>query len=266
MKTTPVLALSGTFLILAGTTSGVFAQADAASGPRCFNGYAYTLQGGEYRYTEHHEQQRSNGKITSWDVDYVGADGESIAHKHLEFGASDTVPTYTLEIPAEGYREGIRRDGDNWVMFQRDSADAPEKTKSFSINPPMAADSGFDMLVRENFDPLVAGETVPFNFAAAGRQAVVKLRAEQTGTTQFEGKEALVFDAELDMFLVNFFVDSLQLTYDPESRRLLEYRGIGNMHDDAGKVYPVRVTYASEMPGEAKQAGAPAAGCGSVAG
>ena len=264
MKTTSVLALSGAFFILAGTASAAFAQADDASGARCFNGYAYTLQGGEYRYTEHHEQQRSNGKITSWDVDYVGTDGESIAQKHLEFGANDTVPTYTLEIPADGYREGIRRDGDQWVMFRRDNADAQEKTKRFSIKEPMAADSGFDMLVRENFDALVAGETVPFNFAAAGRQAVVKLRANQTGTTQFEGKEALVFDAELDMFLVNFFVDSLQLTYDPDSKRLLEYRGIGNMHNAAGDVYPVRVTYASNMPSEAKQAGAPAAECGST--
>ena len=259
-------ALTWTGALLALGFTAPAALAAPADGARCFNGYAYTLQGDDYRYTEHHEQQRSNGRITTWDVDYIGSNGEPIAHKHMDFNASDTVPTYTLEIPANGYREGIRRDGEQWVMFRRDSADAPEKTKPFSIKAPMAADSGFDMLVRENFDRLAAGETVPFNFAAAGRQAVIKLRASQPGTTEFEGRQAVVFDAELDMFLVNFFVDSLKLTYDPDSKRLLEYRGIGNMHNDAGEVYPVRVTYASEMPEVARQAGAPPAECGSTDG
>jgi hypothetical protein len=262
--------IAPTALIALGLFSGA-ALAEApdaagADGQRCFNGYAYTLQGDEYRYTEHHEQQLRDGKIQSWDVTYVGRDGHTIATKQLEFGASDTVPTYTLEIAADGYREGIRREGERWLMFRRKNAEAEEQTKAFDIETPMAADSGFDMLVRNNFDRLTAGETVPFNFAAAGRQAVVKLRARQTGTTTFEGQDAVVFDAELDMFLVNFFVDSLQLTYDPDSHRLLEYRGIGNMHDASGKVYPVRVSYASEMPAVAEQAGAPAAACGSAGG
>ncbi len=161
-------ALTWTGALLALGFTAPAALAAPADGARCFNGYAYTLQGDDYRYTEHHEQQRSNGRITTWDVDYIGTNGEPIAHKHMDFNASDTVPTYTLEIPANGYREGIRRDGEQWVMFRRDSADAPEKTQSFSIKAPMAADSGFDMLVRENFDRLAAGETVPFNFAAAG--------------------------------------------------------------------------------------------------
>lgn len=266
MKKPPVFALTVAFLALSLATSALAQPKDAKSdaGKRCFNGYAYTLQGDQYRYTEHHEQQRSNGHITRWDVAYIGANGKQIAAKHLQFGTSSTVPTYTLEIAADGYREGIRRDGDHWLMFRQNNADASEQTKAFTIEAPMAADSGFDMLVRENFDKLSAGNTVAFKFVAAGRQAVIKLRASKTGSTEFEGKKAVVFDAELDMFLVNFFVDSLKLTYDPDSKRLLEYRGIGNMHDDAGEVYPVRVAYASEMPEVAEKAGAPAPACGST--
>lgn len=262
-----VLALTGALLALGLSSSAVLAQPDNAptqSGTRCFNGYAYTLEGGDYRYTEHHEQQLSGGEVTSWDVDYIGVDGKQIATKHMEFGSNDTVPTYTMKIAADGYREGIRRDGDQWVMFRRNSANAKEETESFSIKEPMAADSGFNVLVRKNFGELMSGQTVPFNFAAAGRQSVIKLRASKTDTTRFEDSEAVVFTAELDMFLVNYFVDSLRLTYDPDSKRLLEYRGIGNMHNDAGDVYPVRVTYASEMPEAAKAAGAPAPSCGST--
>ncbi|MES1945789.1 hypothetical protein C84B14_00530 [Salinisphaera sp. C84B14] len=264
MRSTAVV-LAGTGIAL-GATAGMAQQSTSDGDMRCFNGYGYTLEGGDYRYTEHHEQRFVDGKINHWDVTYVGRNGQTIATKQLEFADSDTVPTYTLEIPASGYQEGIRHANGQWTMFRRESSDAQEQTKTFTIEPPMAADSGFDPLVRERFDALTAGKTIAFNFAAAGRQAVVKLRAKQTGTTTFEGSEAVVFDAELDMFLVNFFVDSLKLTYDPESKRLLEYRGIGNMHNDAGEVYPVRVTYASEMPSEARYAGAPSAQCGALDG
>ena len=242
----------------------VTSTAMAADDTHCFNGYGYTLDSNEYRYTEHHEQHFAGDTLRSWDVTYVGRTGDTIATKHLAFKASDTVPTYRLEIPADGYVEGIRHSGDRWTMFRRESADAKEQTEDFTIEPPMAADSGFDRLVRQQFDELTAGETVPFKFAAAGRQAVIDLRARQTGTTTFEGKPAVVFTAELDMFLVNFFVDSLKLTYDADSKRLLEYRGIGNMHDENGKVYPVRVSYTRDMPAEARQAGAPAATCGAA--
>ncbi|WP_293628305.1 hypothetical protein [Salinisphaera sp.] len=262
----PAFCLLTGAALAVGTATAIAQQSENASDMRCFNGYGYTLEGGDYRYTEHHEQRLADGKLRDWDVTYVGRNGETIATKQLEFADSDTVPTYTLEIPASGYREGIRHEGGEWTMFRRESRDAEEQTKTFTIDTPMAADSGFDPLVRQRFDDLTAGQTVAFNFAAAGRQAVIKLRAKQTGTTTFEGKQAVVFDAELDMFLVNFFVDSLKLTYDPDSKRLLEYRGIGNMHNDAGEVYPVRVTYASDMPAEARSAGAPSAQCGAVNG
>ncbi|ROO27649.1 hypothetical protein SAOR_07300 [Salinisphaera orenii MK-B5] len=241
------------------------AQSTDGGERRCFNGYAYTLDGGEYRYTEHHEQQRADGRITSWDVTYVGRDGETIATKTMDFSAHPTVPTYRMEIPADGYVEGIRRD-DGWTMFRRESREADEQTKAFTIEEPMAADSGFDPLLRNHFEALQNGDTVDFRFAAAGRQGVIELRAHKIGETTFEGRPAVQFEAELDMMFINFFVDSLKLTYDPETKRLLEYRGIGNMHDANGEVYPVRVTYARDMPDVAREHGAPAADCGAIDG
>ena len=67
--------------------------------------------------------------------------------------------------------------------------------------------------------------------------------------TSFEGKPAVRFEVSLASFL-GVFVDSLELTYDPDSKKLLEYRGIGNMPGDDNKVYPVRVSYYSERPGD----------------
>ena len=45
------------------------------------------------------------------------------------------------------------------------------------------------------------------------------------------------FKAELDMFLINWFIPSLRLTYDPKTKRLLQYRGVGNIHNEQGKIF-----------------------------
>lgn len=239
-------------------------QTEGADGKRCFNGYGYTLKGGEYRYTEHHEQTRHNGRVTTWDVSYVGDNGKIIATKHMDFSDHPTVPTYTLTMRDSGYKEGIIHSDGRWSMFRRESSQADQQTESFSIDGTMAADSGFNQLVQRKFDALMQGETIPFHFAAAGRQSVIDLRARRGDDTTFEGESAVVFVAELDMFLINFFVDSLKLTYNPDSKQLLEYRGIGNLHNARGDVYPVRVTYSSRMPPVAREHGAPKAACGAL--
>ena len=234
------------------------------NGPRCFNGYAYTLDGGQYRYTEHHELSRQNGRITDWDVTYVGRDGQVVATKHMDFSASQTVPVYEMTMPASGYLEGISHDDGTWTMYKRESADADRQNETFTIDPPMAADSGFNELVRNRFDALQSGRTIKFKFAAAGRQSVIDLKASKTGTARFEGQPAVVFTAKLDMFLVNHLVQSLKLTYDPDTKRLVQYEGVGNIHNDAGEVYPVRVNYYDKMPTVAADNGAPAPACGSI--
>ena len=66
------------------------------------------------------------------------------------------------------------------------------------------------------------------------------------------------------MFLVNHLVQSLKLTYDPDTKRLVQYEGVGNIHNDAGEVYPVRVNYYDKMPTVAADNGAPAPACGSI--
>lgn len=225
----------------------------------CFNGYGYTLDGGELRYIEHHEQVLVDGAPLRWDVTYYDTQGNVVATKHLDFSDHGTVPVYTFKIPADGYVEGITHE-DGWTMFRREGRQAERESEGFEITMPMAADSGFHPLVQRHFEELMAGETVEFEFAVSGRQSVLDLRAEKVGTTTFEGEPAVVLRAELDMFLINFFVDPLLLTYDPQSKRLLEYRGIGNLHNAQGEVYPVRVSYYSEMPTALRGSGVPT-GC-----
>lgn len=239
------------------------------SGEYCFNGYAYAENGKTLLYTEHHEQTLKDGRPQTWTVSYRSANaeimaaepGEVIARKKFDFSNNPTVPVYTLDLLREGYREGIRHDaskGDKgWRMIKRASKDASTETEDFKYDPPMAADSGFDPFVKENFKALMAGETVKFDFVAAGRLGVVGLRAYKVGETEFEGQPAVKFKAELGS-LFRFVVDvSIEMTYDPKSKKLLQYQGVSNMHNAARDTFPVVIKYLDEAPSSAQNSKTP---------
>lgn len=253
------IALCGLLLAGIGTAA---ATAGSKDGKHCFNGYAYTEDGSTLLYTEHHEQSIKDGRPLTWTVVYRAADaavmgaakGKVVARKQFDFTDNPTVPVYTLDLLASGYREGIRHDTSNhnkgWRMIRRKSKDAAVESQAFTYSPPMAADSGFDPFVKEHFQALMAGKTIKFNFAAAGRLDVIGLRAYKVGDTQFAGHPAVKFKAELDS-LLRFVVNSLVMTYDPDSKKLLQYAGVSNLHNSDGNTFPVIIKYQDTPPKDA---------------
>ena len=246
---------------------GFAASSTPAAEPtrHCFNGYAYNEDGSTLLYTEHHEQHLERGQPIQWEVSYraVNADvmgakpGEIIARKQFDFSNNPTVPVYTLELLGKGYKEGIRHDEKGWRMFKRASKNAETETESFNYKPPMAADSGFDPFVKNNFKALLAGDTVKFDFAAAGSLTTVGLRAFKVADTQFNGEPAVKFKAELSS-LFRFVIDvAIEMTYHPESKKLLQYQGVSNMHNAEGNTFPVIIKYLDKVPAAAKTSQTP---------
>lgn len=219
----------------------------------CFVGYAYHLETGEFVYTETHRQTLKDGDPVTWDVTYRDPQGDTIAVKNMNFTDHPFVPVYRLKILGEGYVEGISHDG-GWVMYRRANSGADRATEAFTIEAPIAGDSGFHPFVQAHFDALMRGETVAFSFVVSGRLSVISMEAKRVRKTTFEGEPAVVFRAGLATFFINWFVDPIILVYDPDTERLLEYRGISNLHGPDGETFPVRVSYYSEPPPQAQQA------------
>ena len=213
-----------------------------------FVGYGYDLKTDEFRYTEHHTQTLKDGKVVDWQVEYRAPDGALIASKWLKPSGNPAVPEYELSVKTNGYVEGIRRIDDTTIELKRQKpGEESAETKTISHDATACADSGFDAYLRQNWDRALSGKKLKFDFIAAGRLADYGFKAKRIDDTTFEGKPAVRFEVSLASFL-GVFVDSLELTYDPDSKKLLEYRGIGNMPGEDDKVYPVRVSYFSQRP------------------
>lgn len=240
------------FLLAAGPAVAASAPASAETTLK-FRGYAYDLSSNRFLYTELHEQQVAGDRWLGGTIDYVAADGRPLGHKSLDFRQDPYVPVYRLDLTADGgYMESITAVTALSIdMAKRARAGADVQHRVVSRTPRVAADSGFHVLIREHFGELLAGQPLNFIFAVAGNLDTYKFRARRLPDTTFEGKPAVRFRVEPDS-LLRWLVDPLELTYETGQRKLLEYRGVSNVHDPAtGKAYNARIIYPSQPPADA---------------
>ena len=216
-----------------------------------FYGYAYDLATGKYLYTEVYHEEIDKDRWLSGHTTYYDADGKRLGEKTLSFASDPYVPVYTLSLPGVGYSEGISSVGPGGVQMFKESREKGRQTGSVPKVAQMAADSGFHSFLYDHMPELAAGKTVKFQFAVAGQLDSYSFRARKSGDTQFEGQPAIQLKVDPDS-LLRYMVDPLILTYDPQSRRLLEYRGISNVINPAtGKPYNARIAYYSKPPDDA---------------
>lgn len=245
-----MLALRGLSLAaLLLAASGAVAQEQAVR----FQGYAYELASNRFLYTEVHEQRIVGERWLGGTIEYYGADGARLGRKIMDFTHDPYIPVYRLNLTARGgYMEGIEAVTPERIDLVRKPYGGTEaKARAIARRRSMTADSGFHAFVRDQFERLLAGETIPFVFAVASNLDAYKFRARAVGATTFEGRPAVRLRVEPDS-LLRWLVDPLELVYEPGQRKLVEYRGISNVHDPAtGNAYNVRVVYPSTRPADA---------------
>ena len=216
-----------------------------------FYGYAYDLDSGKYLYTEVHDPKFEGGKEVSSTIRYFAADGSLLGTKTLDYRADALVPKFRFDLNASGYAEAITANGETIEMLKISGKGKPEKRKSVKKEGLMAADSGFHHAVQDSLPKLLKGEVVSFRFAVAGQLDTFRFKISKTGDTSFEGRPAVNLLVQADS-LLRYVAPDLKLVYDPASKRLLEYKGVSNVHDPAtGKAYNARIAYFAKPPPDA---------------
>lgn len=218
-----------------------------ADDTRRFYGYAFDLDTDRYVYTEVHEQVWEDGRWVRGTIDYHAPDGTLRGTKTLDFSADPYVPLYEYTLPDQDYAEGITAIDTNGIQLTKTS-DGKQQVETIDRRDPVTGDSGFHNFLLDHFDVLMDRQTVAFTFIAAGNLDSYKFRARRIQDTQFEGATAVQFKVEANS-LLRLVAPDLTVVYDPQSRRLLEYRGPSNVIDpQTGKVYDARIAYYSQPP------------------
>jgi hypothetical protein len=225
----------------------------AAPSTHTFRGYAYGLDDGKFLYTEVHKQIIDGERWVGGTIDYYAPDGSRIGHKTLDFGQDPYVPVYQLDLATGGgYMEGVAKlTAERIELKKKGYGSDVVRTATVARRGTVVADSGFHSFLRDKFPDLLAGKTVAFTFVVSGELDTFKFRARRIEDGAFEGKPATQLKVEPSTWL-RFLAGPLYVLYDPAQRRLLEYRGISNLHDPRTReAYNVRIVYPSVPPADA---------------
>ena len=220
-------------------------------------GFARDAATQRYLYTEVHDNQTTaDGALLQGQTLYYDPQGREVARRSLDFRANRTVPVYRLDVPGQGYSEGITSLTPALTVFKSDQGRVERK----SITPEgelIAADAGFNNLMLSQFRQIQAGETVRFTLVVAGRTDSFRFRARKVGEDTVNGEAAVRVKVEPDSVL-RMLVEPIELVYDAKGSRLLRYTGVSNLLDPATRqVYrKVVITYGGPVPPEAQIPGA----------
>jgi hypothetical protein len=205
-----------------------------------FAGRAHDLKTGRLLYVESHAVSGSGGPRESRVVSYRCANGATFARKTLDYGGARLAPAFALDDARSGVSEGLERSARGVRVFER-ARGSPLRSKLLP-DAGMVADAGFDEFVRARWSTLEAGDALLIPFVVPSRLDTVDFRVRKAGETTIEGRVASVFRLSVAGPL-GWILPDIDVTYRQDDRRLLRYRGVTNIRDDAGDMISAQIDF-----------------------
>lgn len=234
-----VLACS-LFSALAGfSTTTVLAQDDYVVA-----GSAYNLENNQLIYRELYTGIDENQSVR---VDYVTPEGNTFASKTLVYQGEPYQPSFNYEDTRDNEYVSAQFQGARLVLTH--GMNSAQNEKVIYDNARMVIDAGFDAYIQLNWDKLVAGKRLKFDFAMPNRLSSLQLEVRK-----IKGPESPVYDTNFGsewiyfritpaQKVISLFADPINLAYDPNGKYLMRFHGRSNIDDDNGGPQDVRIEY-----------------------
>ncbi len=204
---------------------------------------AYDLKHGNLVYTEERRQADFPARPGQWSFTYRDAKGDVIVRRQVDFRKNPVTPDYRLEDLRDGYVEGVEATSGALRVFARRKSSEPMKETVLKVPSVAVVDAGFNFFIEQEWDRLVSGEVLKFNFVAPIEYDYFGFRVYKADNVVHNGRPAYRIHLDIDNWLFRIFVAPIRLTYDAASRRLMIYEGISNINNDEGKSHRVRMVF-----------------------
>lgn len=208
---------------------------------------SYDIKTGEYLYSENHEEYYINGVHQYSIIRYRDPNEKEFARKRIEFKKGRSQPDFILEDFRTGYFDKVLMldyHATEFLLEHRRSKEKPIQRKVIQVDGGVVVDGGFDYFIRDNFSMVTSGDIIKGYFVLANRLDYFQCRVWKSKDLIYNGREAVELYLAPENFFLRQLADKLIVIYDKKSRRLLEYRGISNLQDNAAEDFPkVRIVF-----------------------
>lgn len=232
-------------------------------------GKARELESGQHIYTERHSLALEASGTWVMETDYLSPQGDLWAERVVWFHPSRlSAPDYQFTDYRDGYEEGASRLENGAIeLYKGVSGERSSVVLDTAKSSRLVIDAGFSAVIEQNWESLLTGQSVTFDFASSARLTTVEFRLSHRKNRDKEGnltsndENVEQFKLEPANWLVRMLVKPIFLTYNRQLRTLIAYEGISNLRREGGGNYLVDITFPPDhqftmrqLPSELRQA------------
>ncbi len=201
---------------------------------------------GKIVYRERHSMAPNSEGIWIMESDYLDADSELFAERSVWFDARyPERPNYRLIDYRDGFEEGATMLAGGEIELYR-TIDGKKETATVraSENIPLVIDAGFSALIAGQWEALLAGKRVRFDFASSARLTTIQFRLSHQPTP--DQPELERFTLEPSNWFIRMLVKPISLTYSSQNKALIGYEGLSNIRRAGGGNHEVSITFPAD--------------------
>jgi hypothetical protein len=161
-------------------------------------------------------------------VSYSSPEGTILATKVVEYNCNPTTPSFMLLDNISGEVEGV-----NWKFNNVESFQDERSTIISHPDSQFIIDAGFDSAIKLNWDKLLKGQSVVFDYLFARKNRFLKLRFENTKAPLAVNDESTSLDVFFKIVPDSIFLRAISspifVGYNKYSRELRYYIGPTNL-------------------------------------
>lgn len=198
-----------------------------------------TDEDGNPLYREKHEVTYDNGRVQNSLTSYRDLSGREFARLESDYRRSIAMPTYIFEDYRSGRKEGLRFKDGRYYIFKREAEGEEEKAKVLDDDTNVYSCQGWHYYLVDNLDRVKKGENLIVRLIFPNRLRPYTFKILSMGS---EGDTVKV-KVRIANWLLSLFVPHLEVVYDKNESRLIEYEGVSNIVDAEGNLQKVHITY-----------------------
>ena len=209
-----------------------------------YDGTAVEPDDGSVLYRESHYVAMQGSRVLERLGLYRCADGTPFARKRVtDSPRLPWLPEFELTDARLGYVEGASASGDAVQVFVREPGeDETEREALDEVPQDLVGDAGFDRFVQDNWQKLLAGDTVHFHFLVPSRLDYLGFKVRHIGRERIGDTPVEVFRLALGG-LLGLIVSGIDVAYAADDRVLMRFEGLTNVRDPDGDNYVARIDF-----------------------
>ena len=225
-----VLAQAGTELNLKSTRTETYL------------GYARDSKNSIIYIEEHLVTFNSADDVTIAQTTYKSDTGKVLGVMKSDFSRSITAPNYIFNDTRSNEEQGIKYQGNDLILYHKDPGKA-EQTRvlesELGKNALLVGCQGLHYYLRKNISNIKPGEVTHIKLLTPGNLDYFSFRLRKVS----QDNKLVRLKVDIDNWFLRMFAPSLDLEYDMEKGRLLNYFGISNIKDSKGNYQSVKIDY-----------------------